>query len=430
MLALKETNDLSTTNLMEKICNKSNLNQAYKRVKANKGCAGIDKMTVDELLAHLKSKGEEIKSQLLSGTYNPQPVMGIDLPKPGGGMRKLGVPVVVDRWIQQAIHQVLSPIFEAEFSDSSFGFRPGRGAHDSLKHSQQQVQDGKVWCVDIDLESYFDTVNHDRLMSKLANKIEDKRLLKLIRKFLQAGIMQNGIFEARNTGTPQGSPLSPLLSNIVLDELDKELERRGHSFSRYADDGQIYVKSRRAGIRVYDSIKKFLETRMKLKVNETKSAVALVSERVFLSYRINTDGELTLPSKTIDRIKDKVRNISKRNRSNSLENVIAKLNTYLPGWLQYFKLAKYKSYFRDLDAWIRRKLRCYRMKQRKGGKSLSKFLKSLGIPEKESRQMGSSGKGWWRLSRTPAAHRAMDLAWFREQRLYSLEENWDRLVKL
>lgn len=221
-----------------------------------------------------------------------------------------------------------------------------------------------------------------------------------------------------------------MLSNIVLDELDKELERRGHSFSRYADDGQIYVKSRRAGIRVYDSIKKFLETRMKLKVNETKSAVALVSERVFLSYRINTDGDLTLPSKTLDRIKDKVRNISKRNRSNSLENVIAKLNTYLPGWLQYFKLAKYKSYFRDLDAWIRRKLRCYRMKQRKGGKALSKFLISLGIPEKEARKMGSSGKGWWRLSRTPAAHRGMDLAWFRGQGLYSLEENWDRLVKL
>lgn len=204
MLALKDTNDLPTTNLMEKICNRANLNQAYKRVKANKGCAGIDKMTVDELLAYLKSKGEEIKSQLLSGTYKPQPVMGIDLPKSGGGTRKLGVPVVVDRWIQQAIHQVLSPIFEAEFSDSSFGFRPGRGAHDALKHSQQQVQEGKVWCVDIDLESYFDTVNHDRLMSKLAKKIEDERLLKLIRKFLQAGIMQNGIFEARNTGTPQG----------------------------------------------------------------------------------------------------------------------------------------------------------------------------------------------------------------------------------
>jgi len=307
-MALNNTEDL-TVNLMELICDKANLNQAFKRVKANKGCAGIDKMPVNKLYAYLKSEGQILIEQLLSGTYEPTAVLGVKIPKAGGGERQLGIPTVVDRFVQQAIHQVLSPLYEPEFSDSSYGFRPGIGAHDAIMTSQGYVQSGKSWVVDIDLEKYFDQVNHDRLMARLASKILDKRLLKLIRKFLQAGIMENGVCVTRTTGTPQGGPLSPLLSNIVLDELDKELEKRGHDFCRYADDCNIYVGSQKAGERVYASIKQFLENRLKLKVNETKSAVALVSERVFLSYRISNDGKLTLPNKTIRRFKDKIRMI-------------------------------------------------------------------------------------------------------------------------
>lgn len=429
MLALDTAEDLSS-NLMEKICNRANLNRAYKRVKANKGSAGVDKMSVEELLDYLKSHGEEIISQLLNGTYAPQPVRGVNIPKPGGGIRQLGIPTVVDRFIQQAIYQVLSPMFEAEFSNSSYGFRPNRGAHKALQASSSYVESGNVWVVDIDLEKYFDTVNHDRLMSRLAKKIPDKRLLKLIRKYLQAGIMQDGVCITRDTGTPQGGPLSPLLSNIVLDELDKELCRREHNFCRYADDCRIYVKSRRAGLRVYSSIKDFIEKRLKLKVNEAKSAVAIVSERSFLSYRIYTNGRLTLPRITIDRMKSKVREICKRNRGASLKSVMYQLNAYLPGWLQYFKLAEIKSLTKDLDSWIRRKIRCYRLKQRKGGKSIASFLVSLGVPLVGAKKIASSGKGWWRLAKSPAVHRAMDLAWFRDIGLYSLEVNWTKMVKL
>jgi len=427
-MVLNNTESL-TINLMEKICHRTNLNQAYKRVKANKGCAGIDKMTVDNLLVHLKSNGQDIIKQLMTGTYKPQPVLGIKIPKTGGGERQLGIPTVVDRFVLQAIHQVLNPIFDVEFSSSSFGFRPGIGAHDALKQSQEYVKSGRKWVVDIDLEKYFDRVNHDRLMMVLARKIEDKRLLKIIRKFLQAGIMQDGVCVERKMGTIQGGPLSPLLANIVLDELDKELERRGHKFCRYADDCNIYVQSKKAGDRVYASIKAFLEIRLKLKVNETKSAVALVSERVFLSYCLRTDGKLILPQKTLSRIKDKIRIMTRRNRGKSLEEIIGHLKVYLPGWLQYFKLNEFSSYFRELDSWIRRKLRCYRLKQRKGYWSITTFLMNLGIKEQEARRIGSSGKGWWRLSLTPAVHRAMDNAWFREQNLYSIEENWKKLAQ-
>jgi group II intron reverse transcriptase/maturase len=427
-MVLNNTEDL-TINLMEQICSRANLNQAYKRVKANKGCAGIDKMTVDELLAYLKSNGQYIIRQLLNGTYKPQPLLGVKIPKSGGGERQLGIPTVVDRLIQQAIYQVLSPIFDAEFSTSSYGFRPGIGAHDALQQSQEYVKSGRRWVVDIDLEKYFDRVNHDRLMMVLARKLSDKRPLQLIRKFLQAGIMQDGVSTGRSMGTPQGGPLSPLLANIVLDELDKELERRGHKFCRYADDCNIYVQSKRAGDRVYASIKNFLENRLKLKVNETKSAVALVSKRVFLSYRLRTDGQLTLPQKTLDRLKDKIRTMTKRNTSKSFAEIIRQLGSYLSGWLRYFKLSNFPSYFRELDSWIRRKLRCYRLKQRKGYWSIATFLMGLGVPERNAQQIGSSGKGWWRLSLTSGVNRAMDNAWFRGQNLYSLEENWKKLVQ-
>lgn len=415
-------------NLMERICERANLNRAYKRVKANKGAPGIDGLTVEDLGAYLSRHKEQLIQSLLDGSYEPQAVRKVMIPKPGGGERQLGIPAVADRLVQQAIHQVLEPIFDGGFSESSFGFRPNRSAHDALKKAKKHVEEGHTWVVDMDLEKFFDRVNHDILMSKLAKKIGDKRLLRIIRRFLTAGIMQDGVVMTRHEGTPQGGPLSPLLSNILLDELDKELERRGHRFCRYADDQNIYVKSKRAGERVYKSVKQFLETRLKLKVNDEKSAVAPVRERKFLGYRILNDGKLTIAPKTMERAKDKIRQLTRRNRGRSLEQVIEELNSYLGGWLNYFRLAEAKSLLESLDSWIRRKLRCYKLKQKKRGSSIIKLLMSLGVSEKEARGIGSSGKGWWRLSLTQAVHRALDNAWFKDQGLINLKDRWAELL--
>jgi RNA-directed DNA polymerase len=416
-----------TVNLMERICDRANLNRAYKRVKANKGAPGIDGLTVEKLGVYLGEHKEQLVQSLLDGDYKPQAVRKVMIPKSGGGERQLGIPTVVDRLIQQAIHQVLEPLFDKEFSESSFGFRPNRGAHDALKKAKEYVEDGHTWVVDMDLEKFFDRVNHDMLMSRLAKRIEDKRLLKIIRRFLAAGIMQDGVVIERHKGTPQGGPLSPLLSNIMLDELDKELERRGHKFCRYADDQNIYVRSKRAGERVYRSVKLFLETRLKLKVNDEKSAVAHVCDRKFLGYRILNNGMLTIAPKTIERAKDKIRQLAQRNRGRGLEQVISELNSYLGGWLNYFKLAEAKTLLGSLDSWIRRKLRCYKLKQKKRGSSMVKLLMSLGVSEKEARQIGSSGKGWWRLSLTQAVHRALNNAWFEELGLINLKDKWAEL---
>lgn len=417
-----------TTNLMEKICSLSNLRRAYKQVKRNKGSAGVDGMTVDEMHEYFKTHVEALREALLSGNYRPQSVLGVNIPKPGGGERQLGIPTVIDRVIQQAISQVLEPIYEAEFSDSSYGFRPKRSAHDALKVASSYVEQGYVWVVDLDVEKYFDRVNHDILMSKLSKRIGDKSLLRLIRRYLKADMMQDGLSAKRQAGVPQGSPLSPLLSNIMLDELDKEMEKRGHKYVRYADDCNIYVKSARAGHRVMSSVIQFLGKRLRLRVNTTKSAVALVNKRKFLGYRLQTDGRLSVAPESLRRLKDKLREQTQRNRGRSFEQVVKEVNQTLRGWLGYFCLSSFKSTMSDLDGWIRRKLRCYRLKQRKKYWSIVTWLMNLGVKERDARNIGSSGKGWWRLAMTPALHRALNKEWFSNQGLYSLEEGLSQWV--
>ncbi len=423
-LTLKEDRHL-TEDLMEKICSKSNLRLAYKQVKRNKGAAGIDGMTTDAMHAHFKTHIDELIRSLLNGSYKPQDVLGVKIPKADGGSRLLGIPTVVDRVIQQAIAQILGGLFEPQFSVNSHGFRPGKGAHDALKQASEYVKSGSVWVVDMDIEKFFDQVNHDILMNKLSKRIGDKRLLRLIRRYLTTGIMQDGLSSVRQEGTPQGSPLSPLLSNIMLDELDKELEKRGHQFCRYADDCNIYVKSVRAGHRVMDSIKQFLKRRLKLSVNTTKSAVALVNERKFLGYRLQRDGHLSIAPESLVRLKEKLCQQTKRNSGRSLEAIIQRVNQILRGWMNYFILSGSRRALEGIDGWLRRKLRCYRLKQRKQYWSIVMWLCHLGIKEREARKIGSSGKGWWRLSRTPALHRALSREWFEEQELLSLVTYWE-----
>lgn len=412
-----------TENLMEQICKPANLNRAYKRVKANKGAAGVDGMTVDKLFDWITTHKESLIASLLTGNYKPQPILGVEVPKPGGkGVRLLGVPTAVDRLIQQAILQVLDPIFDPTFSESSYGFRIGRSAHQALVKAREYVQDGYEIVIDIDAEKFFDRVNWDILMFRLAKKISDKRLLKLIRRFLEAGMMKQGVFTKRREGVCQGGPLSPLMSNVLLDELDKELERRGHKFCRYVDDANVYVRSLRAGERVFESVKKFLEKRLKLKVNEAKSGCALVDERQFLGYRFR-EGKLVISEQSVQRLKDKIRVVTRRNRAASLERVIFELNDKLRGWINYFRLTEMTSQMSALDGWIRRKLRCYRLKQRKKYKPIAEFLMSLEVPERQAHQTASSGKGWWRLSGSPSVQQAMSNDWFNDQGLINLT-NW------
>lgn len=406
--------------LMEVVCDRNNLNRAYKRVKWNKGAAGVDGMTVNELGAYIRTHKEDLNSSLMEGRYQPQAVKGVEIPKPKGGTRQLGIPTVVDRLIQQAIHQVLEPIFEAKFSNSSYGFRPKRSAHQALKAASEHVKSGKAWVVDIDMAKYFDQVNHDILMSRLARVIGDKVLLKLIRRFLQAGMMVNGVVMERQAGTPQGGPLSPLLSNIMLNELDLELENRGHSFCRYADDCNIYVSSEQAGRRVMESVKRFLATRLKLQINEAKSAVAQVNTRQFLGYRIGLSGGLSVSDDSLKRMKDKVRQLTKGNRGISLEWMIKSLNIYLPGWFQYFSKTTGISLFRDLDSWIRRRLRCYRLKQRKRKWPIATWLMKLGVSRQNAWRLAKSDKSWWRKSHNPIINKAMSNEWFETLGLFSL----------
>lgn len=415
--------DKALTNcLMEKICDRNNLNQAYKRVKSNKGAPGIDGMTVNDMGKFISEHKEELLNQLLSGSYRPQPVREVEIPKSGGGIRQLGIPTVVDRLVQQAILQVLQPIFERSFSDYSYGFRPGRNAHQAVKRAQGYVQGGNRIVVDIDLEKFFDQVNHDILMSKLAKVIEDKRLLRIIRAFLNAGIMKQGVCIERVEGAPQGGPLSPLLSNIMLDKLDKELERRGHKFCRYADDCNVYVRSLQAGKRVMESLKQFLIKKLRLRVNEGKSSVSKVTERQFLGFRILQNGKINASKKSVETVKNAIRIVTKRNRGRSLDQVISELNKKLGGWVNYFKLIDRPEQLRGLDSWMRRKLRCYRLKQRKRSYSIAKFLMGLGVKARSAWNTAKSGKGLWRLSATPALQQAMSNAWFKDQGLINLEQ--------
>jgi RNA-directed DNA polymerase len=417
------------SNLMEMVCEPENLNRAYKRVKTNKGSPGVDGMTVQDLGPWLAEHKEVLVASLLDGSYEPQPVQGVEIPKPGGGMRQLGIPTVRDRLVQQAILQVLEPLIDPTFSESSYGFRPKRSAHQALHQASEYVRQGRNMVVDIDLAKFFDRVNHDILMSRLARRVGDKRLLRIVRCFLEAGMMCNGVCIARHEGTPQGGPLSPLLANLLLDDLDRELEKRGHAFCRYADDCNVYVQSKVAGERVMTSVTTFVEKRLRLRVNRDKSAVAHVSERKFLGYRLLSGGKLGIAPKSLARAKDRIRQITRRNRGISLERMIGELNSFLTGWLTYFRYAACKGHLRRLDEWVRRKLRCVRLKQRKRAKPIADFLQSLGVPEWRAWILALSDKGWWRRAGSPQAAEAMPVAWFRDQGLVCLTERYAALQR-
>jgi RNA-directed DNA polymerase len=415
-----EQNRALTQHLMEEVASSANLNQAYKRVKGNGGAPGVDGMTVADLRPWIASNRERLIASLLDGSYRPQPVRGVEIPKPDGGVRQLGIPTVVDRLVQQAIAQILEPILDPTFSASSFGFRPGRGAHDALRQAREYVADGCEIVVDIDLEKFFDRVNHDILMARLARRIGDKRLLRIIRRFLQAGMMADGVCIERHEGTPQGGPLSPLLANLLLDDLDKELESRGHRFCRYADDCNIYVRSEAAGERVMASVTNFLEKRLRLKINRQKSAVAPVGERQFLGHRLGKGGSLGISPKSLTRAKDRLRKITRRNRGISLERMISEVNSFTTGWGTYFRHAQCRSALRDLDTWLRRKLRCVRIKQCKRVRTIAAFLMESGVPRDLAWTTAATGKGWWSMAKNPGVHMAMTSQWFTEAGLANL----------
>jgi len=367
--------------LMEEVCERENCKRALARVKANKGSAGVDGMTVQQLPEHLKQHWPAIREQLLSGTYKPQPVKRVEIPKPGGGVRKLGIPAVLDRFIQQAVMQVLQRRWDRTFSEHSYGFRPGRSAHQAVEQAQQYIAAGYRWVVDLDLEKFFDRVNHDRLMAKIAARVSDKRLLKLIRAFLRAGVMENGMVNPVDEGTPQGGPLSPLLSNIVLDEFDRELERRGLRFARYADDSNIYVRSRRAGERVMESLRRFITTKLKLKVNEQKSAVARPWKRKFLGFSFTSAGvpKRRIAPHAVDRFKQRVRELTSRTRGVSIDRMAKDLTRYLRGWLGYFGKCETPGVLNGLEQWVRRRLRSAIWKQWKRGAVRLAALRKRGV---------------------------------------------------
>ncbi len=385
--------------LMERLVERKNMRTAYSQVMKNKGAAGIDNMPVEALMPHLKEKWPEIREQLVNGEYMPKPVRRVEIPKPAGGMRQLGIPTVLDRLIQQAIYQILSPIFEPTFSDSSYGFRPGRSAHEAILKAKEYQTEGRKWVVDMDLAKFFDEVNHDKLMSKIAKRVKDKRLLLLIRRYLQAGVMSNGLVTASDKGTPQGGPLSPLLSNIVLDDLDKELERRGHAFCRYADDCNVYVKSKRAGERVLESITSFVEKRLKLKVNRDKSAVTRPHQRKFLGYSVtwHKQPRLRVPKETVKRLRMHLKTIFRRGKGRNLQRFITDdINPILRGWINYFRLAEVKTFAEDIDKWIRRRLRLILWKQWKKPWTRRKRLIQAGLAEERAVMSAFNRRGsWW-----------------------------------
>ena len=421
LLSVLERQRTLTVNLIERIVDYGNLMRAYKQVKENGGSSGIDGMETDELREWLGKNINTLRMTLLNEQYKVEPVRKVEIPKPDGGKRMLGIPTVKDRLIQQAIQQELSLYYDPLLSENSYGFRPGRSAHQAILRAVEYIKEGKEWVVDIDLEKFFDRINHDRLMQRLSKGIGDKRLLRLIRAYLQAGIMDEGLMEQRTAGTPQGGPLSPLLSNIVLDELDKELERRGHSFCRYADDCNIYVRSRKAGERIMSSIVDFIERKLKLKVNREKSGVRHCSDVKFLGYTIMPECGIRVANKSIDRLKDRIREITRRNRGVRFDLIIKEVNLTIIGWSNYYRLANaWLPTFKELDGWIRRKLRCYRLKQCGRRYSIYKFLRSFDIPGNKCWNTVMYSQGWWQLSKKTAVGQAMSLEWFARQGLHSL----------
>jgi RNA-directed DNA polymerase len=409
--------------LMEAVCETGNLKRALRRVKANKGSPGVDGMRVDQLPRYLIGHWKEIREELLSGTYKAQPVRRVEIPKSDGGKRTLGIPTVMDRFVQQAVLQVLQEQWDPTFSTHSHGFRPEHSQHGAIAEAQQYQAEGNGWVVDLDLEKFFDRVNHDRLMSRLAERVSDKRMLKLIGGFLRAGVLEGGLVSPSEEGTPQGGPLSPLLSNIVLDELDKELERRGHRFVRYADDCNIYVRSERAGKRVMEHITRFITRKLKLRVNEKKSAVGRPRERKFLGFSFTGEKKprRRIAPKSIERVKNRIRELTLRKRGDKLELIVEELNQYLTGWLGYYGFCEARSVLRDLDQWIRRRLRSLLWTRWKTPKKRYRELRRRGVYHELARDTAGSGKGQWPISASPALSFALSKAFFDSlglQRLY------------
>jgi RNA-directed DNA polymerase len=407
--------------LMEEVCERENCKQALARVKANNGSPGVDGMTVEELPEYLKQHWPAIREQLMSGSYKPQPVKRVEISKPDGGVRKLGIPTVLDRFIQQAVMQVLQKQWNSTFSQHSYGFRPRRSAHHAVAQAQQYIAQGYGWVIDLDLEKFFDRVNHDKLMGQIAKRIEDKRLLKLLRAFLNAGVMENGLVSPSVEGTPQGGPLSPLLSNLVLDELDQELERRGHRFVRYADDCNIYVCSERAGQRVMKSITRFITQKLKLKVNEAKSAVARPQERKFLgfSFTAGPDIKRRIAPKSLERFKQRIREITRRAKGVSIKTTMEELVPYMRGWRGYFGFCETPEVLIALTRWVRLRLRSALWRQWKTPRRRRAALVALGVLG-ELRNAAGSGRGPWHLARSKALSVGLSNAHFKSLGLPSL----------
>lgn len=418
---------------MEEVVRRENMLSAYRRVVGNRGAAGVDGVTVDELMPMLRERWVVIRESLLDGTYEPQPVLGVEIPKAGGkGVRVLGIPTVVDRLIQQALLQVLQPVFDPTFSESSFGFRPRRSAHQALEWARKHIASGHRWVVDMDLEKFFDRVNHDVLMSRLARRIKDKRILGLIRRYLQAGMMQDGLVSQRSEGTPQGGPLSPLLSNVLLDELDKELERRGHRFARYADDCNIYVHSRRAGERVLASIERFLWKRLRLVVNRQKSAVERPWWRTFLGYTftMHYQPKLKVARESVKRFKGRLREMFRRGRGRSLGRVISELRPVLRGWVSYFRKSQVRITFEELDQWIRRKLRTILWRQWKRPRTRVNNLMQRGLTQERARASAMNGRGPWWNAGASHMNQAVPTRYLSQLGLLSLIQEARRLERL
>lgn len=427
-LSICEEERTQTTRLLEKVTEYSNLEKAYKQVKQNAGSGGVDGITVKEFGNWFVKNWQTLQKELQEEIYEPQAVKGIEIPKPKGGFRQLGIPTVKDRVVQQAINQVLQRIYDPKFSPNSFGFRPNRNAHQALQKASQIVKSGKSKVVDLDLAKFFDEVNHQRLLWILGTRIGDKRLLRLISKILKTNILKGGMQEQRTKGTPQGSPLSPLLSNIVLDELDQELTRRGLEFVRYADDVQIFVSSKMSAERVQESVIKFIECKMKLKVNREKSGIKPCIKVNFLGYSLLYGGKLGLSKPSEHRLKEKLKEITQRKRGVKLEQILKELKVVLQGWLHYFKLAQMKTKLHQIEGWLRRRLKCFRLKQCKRTIGIVRFLLRLGVEKTLCWRTALSGKGWWRLSNSPALNIGMNNKWFEEQGFYSLTKQYQMLT--
>jgi RNA-directed DNA polymerase len=415
----------STNRLMEAVCERENLKEALRRVRANKGSAGVDGMTVGSITDYLKQHWPAIREQLLNGTYEPKPVRRVEIPKPDGGVRKLGIPTVLDRFIQQAVMQVLQRQWDPTFSESSYGFRPRRSAQQAVAQAQKYIAEGHGWCVDLDLEKFFDRVNHDKLMGQIAKRVEDKRLLKLIRAFLNAGVMENGLVGPSVEGTPQGGPLSPLLSNLVLDELDRELERRDHRFVRYADDCNLYVRSERAGQRVMESVTQFITQKLKLKVNEAKSAVARPQEGKFLGFSFSAGPEVrrVIAPKALDRFKRRIREITRRAKGVSMKTTMEELAPYMRGWRGYFGFCETPEVLIGLTRWVRLRLRAAMWRQWKTPRRRRAALLELGVRERLASNTAGSGLGPWYLAKAKALSVGLSNAYFKSLGLPSLFED-------